>query len=76
MDCVARGEIDAVDVLRQRVCDLEVSNKFQKQQISELCIRVDFLLSLLGVSETLSYDKLSPAQPISNVEEIAMSYLL
>ena len=68
MDCVARGEIDAVDVLRQRVCDLEVSNKLQKQQIRELCVRVDFLLSLLGVSETLSYDKLSAAQPISNVE--------
>jgi hypothetical protein len=68
IDCAASGEIDAVNVLRQRVCDLEVSNRYQKQQISELCTRVEFLLSLLGVSETRSHEKLSPAQPTSNGE--------
>ena len=51
IDSVARGDEDDCDSLRRRVSELELRSERHKEQICDLRAQVEFLLSLLGVSE-------------------------
>ena len=57
-DGVTRGGVggDSNEMLQSRVCALEATSKQQENRINDLLAKVEFLLSLLGISEGPSKD--------------------
>lgn len=67
-DGVTRGGVggDSNEMLQSRVCALEATSKQQENRINDLLAKVEFLLSLLGISEGPSKDsKLSYSKVVS-----------